>query len=115
MKKILTLGTLLLGCCWMRLPRQAQDEAPQGAPPPTSPQVNSRRHRSRPFQPAEMPPDTSAAGQDQARLLLDTTRAAQATIGAGMPEPVGQTVFHAGRQPQEITVRLSGDTSYSPA
>ena len=65
MKKILTLGTLLLGCCLMAFAQtgSSQNQTPQGAAPSAYPQVQTPSEQVAPANPAAMPPDTGAGGQ----------------------------------------------------
>lgn len=65
MKKILTLGTLLLGCCLVAFAQtgSSQNQTSQGAAPSAYPQVQTPSEQAAPANPAAMPPDTSAGGQ----------------------------------------------------
>ncbi len=110
MKKILTLGTLLLGCCLMTFAQTgSQDEAPQGAPPAPSPQVQTPSEQAVP--PAEMPPDTSAAGQgtqEQAAAPANQSNAQVTTVQGCLSQSANGFMLadNVGNNYQ-----LSGDTS----
>ena len=98
MKKILTLGTLLLGCCLIAFAQtgSSQNQTPQGAAPSAYPQVQTPSEQAAPANPAAMPPDTSAAGQAPSRRRHNGSHLAD-RHGTGMPEPVGRRIY-AGRQ-----------------
>ncbi|MGC2208976.1 MAG: hypothetical protein WA532_02595 [Candidatus Korobacteraceae bacterium] len=111
MKKIVTLGTLLLGCCLMTFAQTgSQDEAPQGAPPSGSPQVQTPSEQAVP--PAEMPPDTSAAGQgtqEQAAAPANQSGDAQVTTVQGCLSQSANGFMLADNVGNNY--QLSGDTS----
>ena len=99
MKKILTLGTLLLGCCLVAFAQtgSSQNQTPQGAAPSAYPQVQTPSEQAAPANPAAMPPayerwrtGPAAAGGTTGSQLADRH-------GTRMSEPVGRRIY-AGRQ-----------------
>jgi hypothetical protein len=68
MKKTLTLGTVLLGCCLGAAAQMGStpNQMPQPSTPPTFPQDQTGQIPSNPTRPADpsaIPPDTTAPGQ----------------------------------------------------
>lgn len=110
MKKILTLGTMLLGCCLMTFAQTgSQDEAPQGMPPSPYPQVQTPSEQAVP--PPEMPPDTSAVGQgtqEQAAAPANQSDAQVTTVQGCLSRSASGFMLadNVGNNYQ-----LSGDTS----
>jgi hypothetical protein len=79
MKKILTLGTLLLGCCLAVVAQTGStpNQAPQGVAPSASPQDQMGQppaNQADPAAPPAVTPDSSAAGQATQEKAADPAK-----------------------------------------
>jgi hypothetical protein len=76
MKKILTLGTLLLGCCLAVVAQTGStpNQAPQGAAPSAYPQVQTPSEQASPANPSALPPDSNAPGQATQEKAADPAK-----------------------------------------
>jgi hypothetical protein len=116
MKKILTLGTLLLGCCLaVAQTGNYPNQTPQGAAPSAYPQDQTGQPQSNqagPADPSALPPDSNAPGQaaqDQAAAPANQTATSQITTVEGCLSQSAGSFMLADNSGNNY--QLSGDTS----